>query len=166
MIYEVLANDRRREAIRQLQTAPSGGPVALGDLATAVASSEHGESPPPRPVRESVYSSLHQTHLPKLDGLGVVEYDRERRQVSLRSRARQVGAYMAVITRYGLTWSEYYRTLGTLSLAIVVGALVDLPGIGAVDPLLMATGGLVLFAVSITSQLWSSRWYHRRRLRS
>nr|WP_162993812.1 hypothetical protein [Halalkalicoccus subterraneus] len=55
---------------------------------------ESDENPPPRNVRQSVYVSLHQTHLPKLDGLDVVDYDTDSKEVELRDRADQVRAYM------------------------------------------------------------------------
>lgn len=72
VVYEILANPRRRATIRHLTTTASGRTVSLRDLATAIAAAETGQSPPPRASRESVYNSLHQTHLPKLDELGVV----------------------------------------------------------------------------------------------
>lgn len=163
-IYDVLANNRRRETLRYL-TDSSDGSITLRELSVAIAAAETGQSPPPNGVRESVYNSLHQTHLPKLDELGVVTYDRDSRTVTLRERAREVDRYMAVLTRYGVTWSELYRTLGVVSLLIVVAALLEAPLVSAVDPLLWTSGFLALFAIVIASQLWSTRWYVLQALR-
>ncbi|WP_255192356.1 DUF7344 domain-containing protein [Natronobeatus ordinarius] len=157
-IYEILANRRRRETIKQLTVSGGSGPISLHELSRAVATRETGESPPPSGARESVYNSLHQTHLPKLHELGVVEYDREERTVQVRQRARDVDRYMEVVTGYGVTWSELYRTLGVLSLAVVLAALTDFPVVSSVDPLLWSSLFLTIFAVTIGTQLWSNRW--------
>ena len=164
-IYEILSNGRRRGTIQHLTERLPAETVGLHELSEAVAIEESGQSPPPRALRESVYGSLHQTHLPKLEELGVVTYDREMGTVSLCTRARDVTLYMSVLTRYGVTWDEFYRLLGTATLALTIGALVELPGVSAIDPLLWASGGLVVFALAITSQLWADRWTLLRILR-
>lgn len=164
VVYEILANPRRRGTIRHLTDTAGGRTVSLRDLATAIATEETGQSPPSRPCRESVYNSLHQTHLPKLDALGIVEYDRKARAVSVRNSAREIDRYMELLTPYGYTWGEYYRTLGIISLVSTVASLAGVPLLDSVDPLLWASGFLVLFAVSIAYQLWSLRWYLRRRI--
>ncbi|MFW5948119.1 MAG: DUF7344 domain-containing protein [Halolamina sp.] len=158
-IYEILANRRRRETIQQLVDGVSPASVELHELSEAVAAAEAGSSPPPRALRESVYSSLHQTHLPKLEELGVVCYDRETATVSLRPRARDVNVYMSVATPYGVTWDEYYRGLAAVALTLVVTSLAGLPVVSAVDPLLWASGSLLVLAASVATQLWAARWY-------
>ena len=163
-IYEILANPRRRETLRHLTDVAGGRSVSLRELSSAIAAYETGESPPPRAARESVYNSLHQTHLPKLDELGVVRYDRDARAVDLCENARAVDRYMEVFTPYGLTWSEYYRTLGIAALVTVVASLASVPVVESIDPLLWASGFLVLFALSTVYQLWSVRWYLRQAL--
>jgi len=157
-IYDVLANDRRRAALRALTVSAGDGSITLADLADAVAERETGESPPPTAARESVYNSLHQTHLPKLEALDVVRYDRDARTVYLQDRARDVGRYMEVVTALGVSWSEVYRTLGVVALATVTASLAAVSPVDAVDPLLWASGFLVAFAVAIACQLWSNRW--------
>lgn len=163
-IYEVLSNSRRREALRHL-TDVRGCSVTIRDLSAAIAATETGQSPAPKAARESVRSSLHQTHLPKLDELGIVSYDRTTGTVSLCDPARDVDRYMEVITPYGLSWSELYRTLGIGSLLVVLAALLEAPLVGAVDPLLWASGSLAAFAAAIAAQFWSNRWAVLRTLR-
>jgi hypothetical protein len=164
-IYEILANRRRRETIRHLTVESSGEATTLHDLSQEIAARETGESPPPRGARESVYNSLHQTHLPKLEELGVVDYDRDAREVHPSEHARDVDKYMEVVTSHGVTWSEVYRSLGVASLTLVLWSLVGLPVVSAVDPMLWTSGSLALFAVLVTYQLWSNRWYIRHSLR-
>lgn len=113
-------------------------------------------------MRESVYNSLHQTHLPKLDELGLVNYDRDRKYVEALDASHHVTRYMSVVTRYGITWTEYYRALGIVGLFAVVLAESSLFGLDAIEPLVPATTFLVLFAVSSAYQLWKHRWALRR----
>lgn len=164
IVYEILANPRRRGTIRHLTETAGGRVVSLRDLAAAIAAEETGQSPPPRACRESVYNSLHQTHLPKLDELGILEYDREARAVRIRDSAREVDRCMRLSTPYGLRWEEYYRGLGIVALVAVVAALANAPGVGAVDPLVWASGFLLVYALSASYQLWSIRWYIRQLL--
>lgn len=162
IVYEILANPRRRGTIQHLTETAGGRVMSLRDLSAAIATEETGQSPPPSACRESVYNSLHQTHLPKLEELGVVEYDRETRAVRIRNSARAVERYMQKSALPGLRWEEYYRGLGIAALVTVVAALANVPGIGAVDPLLWASGFLCVFALSTGYQLWSLRWYLRQ----
>jgi hypothetical protein len=161
-IHDVLSNERRKRTLEILKRKRDE--VELRTLAERLAEIESGESPPPRNCRQSVYNSLHQTHLPKLNELDIVEYDDDRKTVELQSAARTVDLYMEVLTPYGITWSTYYRTLAVLALITVIadqlGALF-LPG----DfPLLLASFFLVVIALSTLYQLWSNQWLHLRGL--
>ena len=90
------------------------------ELSEEVAARETGEDPPPRDKRQSVYVSLHQTHLPKLDDLGIVDYDNDSKEVALRDRVREIEVYMEVVPQYGLSWGEFYFGLGLLGLVTTV----------------------------------------------
>lgn len=157
-IHEILSNGRRRWTIEHLKD--ENRQVTLRGLSEWIAEVESGESPPPTDARQSVYNSLHQTHLPKLDRLDIVDYDRNRKTVSLGEKARTVDLYMEVLTPYGITWSTYYRTLLTLGLTAI---LIDQLGVFVFTgdySVLIASFFLVLVAVSTLYQLWSNRWIH------
>ena len=100
-IHDVLRNDRRRWTIQYLKQRLK--PVDVRELSEKVAAMEIGKSPPPRDVRRSVYNALNQTHLPKLDEIGLVQYDRDRKTVSLCDDARDVDIYMNVVSPVGIT---------------------------------------------------------------
>lgn len=155
-IHEILSNDRRRLVLEHLRDHPRE--VSLRDLAERIAEAETNESPPPNNIRNSVYVSLHQSHLPRLDEMGLVDYDVDRKTISLRKPARQANIYMEVVTRYGITWSTYYRTLGTIAMLTVVLSAVDAPLVSMLGPLPWATLFLVVVGVSTAYQLWSRRW--------
>jgi hypothetical protein len=162
-IHDILRNDRRRNVIKRLQE--HGREISLRELSVHIAEIESGESPPPSDVRNSVYVSLHQTHLPKLDKEGIVEYDNDQKTIVLQESARQVSLYMEVITQYGITWATYYRALGVLALFSVVLVSTDLPLVSVIDPPLCAAFFMLVIVVSTLYQLWSRRWFYFHRFR-
>jgi len=159
-VHEILRNSRRRQVIKQLSNRL--GPVTLRELSERIAAEETGETPPPRKVRDSVYNSLHQTHLPKLDKMDVIDYDKDRKTIRLRERAKQVNRYLRMVTDYGVSWTQFYRTLGVVALVSVIAAQTGLPVIGAVPVLLLASGFLVVFGVATAYQMWTLRWFYMR----
>lgn len=161
-IHEILRNSRRRRVLKHLQDTV--GVVTVRGLAEAIAELETNESPPPRNIRDSVYNSLHQTHLPKLDSYGVIDYDKDRKTVSLQKEARQVDLYMEVVTRYGITWAQYYQRLMLLGLLVVLASQLGVLFFGTVDSTLWTCLFLVLLAGSVAVQLWSRRWVYLRQL--
>jgi hypothetical protein len=151
-VYYLLSNRRRRETLTVLLGRPND-PIPLRDLSELIAAAEAGVDPAPRPLRESVYNALHQTHLPKLDDFGLVAYDPDRKVVRSRRKARQLNRYMDTVTVLGVTWGEYYRALGICGLFAVVASLAGVPGFAVVDPLVFATMALSLFSLSTCYQL-------------
>jgi hypothetical protein len=145
-IHDILRNDRRRLAIKCLREQE--GTLSVRDLSEEVATRETGESPAPRDKRRSVYVSLHQTHLPKLDDLGIVEYDTDEKAVHLRDRAAEITTYMEVVPRYGITWAEYYLVLGILGFGTVLAASIGTPLLGAVGTPAVAATYLLLLTCS------------------
>ncbi|MFB6079718.1 MAG: hypothetical protein ABEJ81_01775 [Haloferacaceae archaeon] len=140
-IHDVLRNDRRRLVLERLRDEES---ETVRDLSEHIASVEADERPAPRNVRQSVYVSLHQTHLPKLDDLGIVTYDADEKNVRLAEGADQVTVYMEVVPKYGLSWAEYYLGLGILGALLLLGHVVGVPGIVALDPSVLAAGLVVV----------------------
>jgi hypothetical protein len=159
-VHEVLRNDRRRRTLKYLKQRIE--PVPLRDLSERVAELEADASPAPRNLRQSVYNSLHQTHLPKLDDYGIVDYERDRKVVSLEARAKDIDVYMGISTPVGVTWATYYRSVGVAGLLAVVLSEVGAPLVSALEPLVFATVFLFLLAASAAFQLWTRRWFYVR----
>ncbi|SFR59097.1 DUF7344 domain-containing protein [Halogeometricum limi] len=162
-IHDVLRNDRRRLVLERLRSAEEAEAVA--DLAEYIGGVESGESPPPRNVRQSVYVSLHQTHLPKLDELGIVTYDSDAKTVALAGAADEVAVYMEIVPKYGISWAEYYLGLGLLGLLSLVGSGIGVPTLSGVDPTYLGGAFLVLVFVSAAYQLADQRSSLVHRLR-
>lgn len=75
-LYDTLSNDRRRACIQCL--AEHEGEMHTKDIARSVA---EATAPDPAEVEESIYISLIQIHLPKLDTYEVVMYDDDEKLV-------------------------------------------------------------------------------------
>ncbi|MFC7234526.1 DUF7344 domain-containing protein [Halosegnis marinus] len=77
--------------------------------------------------RKRVYTALHQTHLPKMDRLGVVVYDNDRGTVTLTDSVREFDIYLDVVPSDDLPWSQFYLALGGVLTALVAVAALGIP---------------------------------------
>ena len=155
-IHDVLRNDRRRLTIECLREADDGR-LSVRELAEQVATLETGQDPAPRNKRQSVYVSLHQTHLPKLDQLEIVSYESDAKVVTLEDRIRQIEVYMEIVPRYGLSWGEYYFSVGMLGMLTTIAVLLGVPGIAAASITAVATAFFVILMGSATYQVYSQQ---------
>lgn len=94
MVHSVLANRRRRDALRYLKENET--PIALADLADEIAARETEQSIPEIPAAEvkRVHTSLWHNHIPKLDDSGIVECDRDTGAVTVIEIDEQIEAYL------------------------------------------------------------------------
>ena len=93
-IFHILQNQRRRSALRYL--AETEGSVQMRDLAEQVAAWEHDTTVQAlsSDERQRVYIALYQSHLPKLDNEGIIEYNQSRGTVEPTPVADQVAPYL------------------------------------------------------------------------
>ncbi|WP_225334274.1 DUF7344 domain-containing protein [Halomicrobium urmianum] len=89
-IRKAVRNMRRRYILYYLHH--SGGAARIDELVDRVATWEHGSAAGDVPgrKRDSVYSSLYQTHLPKLEQIGLVRYDDDDKTVSITEAGERV----------------------------------------------------------------------------
>jgi len=141
--HEVLSNERRRRVLELLHDRT---PRELSVLAEEVAAAETDQRPPPRNKRNSVYITLHQTHLPKLDGLDIVEYDDREKVVTLGPRADQIlgEADDGDATGETVPWTGVYAVLVGLGLSVSGGSELGVPPFGAVSSGTVAVATLVV----------------------
>jgi len=76
------------------------------------------------------------------------------------------GATHEVVASAGVTWSELYRALGVVSLTVLLAALLGVPLVSAIDPVLLTSLALALFAAASAYQLWINRFSVLRQLRA
>jgi len=155
-IHDVLRNTRRRLALDCLQETPDNT-LEVRELSERVAALETGEDPPPRDKRQSVYVSLHQTHLPKLDDLDVIRYDPDTKEVSLGERIWEVRVFMEVVPEYGLSWGEYYLAVAVLGTLTLAATAVGVPVIGTIPSWFVGLAFTVGVAVSAVYNVYSQQ---------
>lgn len=160
-IHDVLRNRRRRLVIDILQD--SDGPVSVRDLSEEIGAIESGRDPPPRNVKQSVYVSLLQTHLPKLDSLGIVDYESDGKMVSVQGRMDDVTVYMEAVPKYGISRTEYYAALFLLGLLSVFGSELGAPLLASVSGAVWAYAFFILGLASAIYHIYrqGSTVFHR-----
>lgn len=116
-IFGVLQNYRRRCVLEILREQ---GNQSIRSLSEEIARLESGTDDPKSSVRKSIYVSLLQTHIPKMENLGVLIYDREHDNVKLLPAASNFDIYMETVEKGDIPWSHFYIGLSTLA---VVGSV-------------------------------------------
>ena len=154
-IYHLLQTQRRRDVLRYLRAAD--GRVRLRELAEQVAAWEQETTIDDlsSDERQRVYISLYQSHLPKLDTHGVVDYDKDRGWVEPTSRAEQLHPYLEPPSRSPSPdrWPRRYAGtivfcgLGLAAVATGIVQISELVGAGIV---------LVAFAIVTGVHAWST----------
>ncbi|MFC4407121.1 DUF7344 domain-containing protein [Haloarchaeobius iranensis] len=117
-IFDVLRNQRHRYVLQYLKR--KGEPVELGDLATRVASWEYRT--PCEEVsseqRKRVYTTLQQTHLPRMAEAQIIDYDSDSGLIEPTARTQDLSIYLEIVPGSELPWREYYLSLGAVSTAL------------------------------------------------
>lgn len=161
-IHDVLRNDRRRAVLQSLRE--KAGEAHISELTEAVVREEAGTGSGTKQLRQSVYSSLHQTHIPKLEAANVVTYDEGSNVVRLATNSRDVDRYFRLRPAHGVSWGEYYQLFAATSLVLTLLVELELSLFAAVDPLPVLTIALVVLALSVGYQVWTRRWVYIRSL--
>ena len=93
-VFEMVKNERRRLTIDYLRQHP--GRISLGELAEEIAAIENDKSIKAisSKERKRVYVGLYQCHLPKMDDLDVVEFNKDRGWIELGPNAERLYPYV------------------------------------------------------------------------
>ena len=147
VIFELLKNRRRREVLQYLLEADDT--VTLGELAEQIAAWENDIdiNALSSDQRKRVYVALYQTHLPKMDDAGIVEYDQDRGLITLADNADLLMMYLDTDTHQQDRWDRWYAVLSLLGIVVVAAATLGLPPLAAVPT--MALAGAVVGAFSL-----------------
>jgi len=122
-IFGVLQNDRRRCVLESLRRQ---GGQSVRSLSEEIARAESQTEEPKSNVRKSIYVSLLQTHIPKMESLGIITYNREQDIVELLPASQDFNVYMETVKKGDIPWSQFYLGLSTLA---VVGSLTIFSGL-------------------------------------
>ncbi len=156
-IFDLLRNERRRYLLHYLKTYEA--PVEIGDLATRIAAWEHDE--PVEAVtskqRKRVYTTLQQTHLPKMDEARIVDYDHDRGLVDRTEYTDDLNVYLEIVDRNEVPWREYYLGLGAVYLGLVAALWADIAPLTVVSDLGWMAIASVVLVVSAAAHVYLER---------
>lgn len=127
-VFEALANRRRRHVLRALTEREED--IEIGPLAEQVAAWENDTTVDAvtSAQRKSTYTSLHQLHLPKLEELGFVGYDKRSGTVSATEALEVVTPHLYDEEEPSFPWSTYYLGLsGVLGVVVLLAWLAVFP---------------------------------------
>lgn len=146
-IFEILKNPRRRYVLRYLREVADE--VTLGDLSEQIAAWENEKEiqQVSSSERKRVYVGLYQVHLPKMDGMDIVSFDKSRAIIEPGPTIDLLYGYLNQHSHNkGHDWSKYYvGVTGATVVALLVAMLVEaIAGVPAVS--VAAGGALVAFA--------------------
>ncbi|WP_226007318.1 DUF7344 domain-containing protein [Natrinema salinisoli] len=144
VIFELLKNRRRREVLAYLLEADET--VTLGELAEQIAAWENETEVDAlsSDQRKRVYVALYQTHLPKMDDAGIVEYDQDRGLISLADNADLLMMYLDTDTHRQDRWDRWYAGLSVIGAAFLGAAVLGVPVLSSLP--LTALAGVVVGA--------------------
>jgi hypothetical protein len=122
-VFEILKNQRRRQVLSYL--SERGEPVSLGELSEHVAAAENA-----KPIthlrsqeRKRVYVGLYQCHLPKMDAMGFVRFNKPRGIVELGPAAGHAASYLQHDGAAAHRWPTYYLGLVGVGWLLLLGSL-------------------------------------------
>ncbi|EMA32371.1 hypothetical protein C446_14704 [Halobiforma nitratireducens JCM 10879] len=157
-LFEILSNRRRRHVLHELMR--EGDAIDIGTLSEEIAASEDGLElhEVSSSDRKRVYTALHQSHLPKMDEAGVIEFNRDRGTVEPTAALEDVEIYMDVVRGHEIPWSDYYLGLTALAAVLLAVSVVGPGPLAALSPYQWGAFVLVSFGVSAVAH----RYYARR----
>lgn len=131
-VFDILKNERRRAVIQFLHD--HGSEASLSDVSEHIAAAENDTDVRhlSSQERKRVRIALYQCHLPRMDRLGIVDFDKDRGTIEFRPPASQVQRYLGVESRDDVGAGRADRS--AFVLVVGVAALVTAGTIG-VGPL-------------------------------
>ena len=134
-VFELLSNRRRRLVLYYLQEQ-AGEDATVRELASEIAAWENGVETVAVTYkqRKRVYTSLYQSHLPKMDEYGVVEYEQGRGTVRLTAEGETLDAYLEIVSGNDVPWSDYFLGLSLLSVVFLAAVVGGVPPFAALSP--------------------------------
>ena len=156
-VFALLSSGRRRHVLRFLRR--NDGEIKLRELATAIAAEENGVEPVEVTYtqRKRLYTSLYQSHLPRMERSGVIEYDRNSGLVTLAAAAEDFDAYLEIVGENEFTWSEFYLGLTGLFAALTLAYATGTPPFAAFGPAVVMTAMTALLLVSAVAHVRYTR---------
>ena len=140
-LFDILRNSRRRSVISCLLEQDQA--MTVEELTRHVAADEYETSPAEVTARQykRVYTGLYQCHFPRMQDLGVIDFDAERNLVSLRPEATRLSPYVTEESEGPLEKIE-------LGLAVVI-SLVVISGLLGIGPFAQVSAAMLAMLTAV-----------------
>jgi hypothetical protein len=110
-IPQFLSNTRRKFLLKHL--VEKGGESSLDEAISYICVSEGDRE---LRNRKSVYISLKQTHIPKLEKARIIVFDKRRNMIKLEEKCmKDVKMYLELVEGSDIPWSKYYLILSIMT---------------------------------------------------
>lgn len=148
-VFDVLSNERRQCVLHYLKQT-DGRRVELREIVDYVTAWENDATlgNVSSDERKRVYTALRQSHLPRLEDAGIIEYEHLRGEIELTDRAREVQLYLEFVPKHDIPWSEYYLGLAAVSTALVAATWLGVFPFGQLSGIALAGILATVFLVS------------------
>ena len=157
-LFDLLSNQRRRYILYTL--IQEDDRLDLGQLSREIAAWEDGV--PYEDVsgadRRRVYTALQQSHLPKLDDGGTIEFDPDRGTIEPAPALDDIERYLRAVRGPAIPWSDYYLALTGLVALVLTGVALGLTPF----TVLPDVGWMVVVVVAFGVSALIHRYYSRR----
>ncbi|NIB98520.1 hypothetical protein [Halobacterium sp. R2-5] len=157
-VYDLLSNARRRFVLSYLRDRSE--PIELSELSREVAAWENDT-----PVEDltsqqikRVYVSLYQTHIPKLDESGLVDYDSDSGDVELTENVDVLDTYLPEREQQETPWQLVYASIAAAGL-LVYGAILLFPATFAFVPMT----ALNVVVITVFAVVTAAHYYAKSR---
>lgn len=154
-IFELLKNRRRRDVIAYLRDG-SDGRATLSDLAEYIAAKENEIEirELSSDQRKRVYIGLYQCHLPKMDEMGVIDFENNRGTIELNPAVEQLEPYLERSTEQPSRMSPVFELAltGVVLLALAT-AFVGIGPFATLPPIAWAAISTTALIVVATYQV-------------
>ena len=155
-IFDVLSSSRRRRLLFHLHR--HGGEAHLRDLAEETAADEFGEPLEEEQIKR-IYIAFYQTHIPKLEEVGFVSYDRDEQWVVLEDAVLDMARVLPNHTDERRMWPMSYGVIGVVALLISAVSMVNATAVGGVMTVSVVAGavGIALIVLSAMDYMMQVR---------
>lgn len=151
VIYDILRNERRRRVLEHLDGRDDE--VALGELAERLAATENDkpEAQLTSQERKRVYVGLYQSHLPRMDDAGAVEFDGDRGLIRSTELTASFVEHLPSTTTESTTrpWPSYYLALAAVATLLFTGDLAGLLPFAGSTSLIFAGVVIAMAALAV-----------------
>ena len=156
-VFDLLSNSRRRFVINYLLRVDRA--VSIQELSRELAMWEFDATAEELTDQEEkrIYVALYQTHVPKLEEAGIVDYDTDTGLIQLDEQATELQPYVEEDLPGSRSWPLYYAGLAAAGLAVYAGVLLGVPPLGAANAFLVGVGAVIALLGLATAHYLSSR---------